>query len=188
MNNNRTNFPVQTFKKRAVNLNTMNTGTTENIQHNQWATSLCDCCSDPHQGSGQWQFFCCSLFCQPCAQGKLQQHTGLSDECCGPCCFYSVTSSTAFGMLIPCISLFNLSRSVSDKEGIHEDCATTFFKVFCCFSCAMNQLNNQFILKNQRFDTRGSSCNCMYLMGCVGDANLVDYVPTGDAQAMVHHF
>ena len=159
---------------------------TQNSQHNtQWATSLCNCCSDPRQSSNQCQFFCCSLFCQPCAQGQLQQHAGLADNCCLPCCFYSIFSSTAFGMLVPYISLFNLDRAVIEKENISEGCFCTLCKVLCCFPCAMNQLNNHFILKNEKFEVGSSSCNCMHLMGCVGDAGLVTAVPQSDLQPTV---
>ena len=101
------------------------------VPHTPWQTGICDCCGDHDRSSEQCQFFCQSLFCQPCAQGTLQQNAGLASDCCGPCCFYSLCSGTALGMLIPYISLFNLRRSVSEKDNIGEGC----LKTCCCVLC-----------------------------------------------------
>lgn len=142
--------------------------------HTPWRTGICDCCGDQIHCSTQCQFFCQSLFCQPCAQGTLQEHAGLARDCCGPCCFYSLCSGTALGMLIPYISLFNLRRAVSEKDNIGETCPETFCCVICCFPCAMSQLNNHFTLGNKSFKVKNTGCcSCIqYLMGCVGDAKL----------------
>ena len=149
------------------------------VPHTPWQTGICHCCCTNGSSSEQCQFFCQSLFCQPCAQGTLQQNAGLASDCCGPCCFYSLCSGTALGMLIPYISLFNLRRSVSEKDNIGEKWPETCCCVLCCFPCAMSQLNNHFKLGHKKFE-KAATCNCMYLMGCVGDARLV---PTGSPNA-----
>jgi hypothetical protein len=141
---------------------------------NKWETGIFCCCCSPGQSGNQCCFFCGTLFCQPCAQGILQEHAGLADDCCGPCCFYSL-SSYFTAMLVPCISLFYLRRSLAEKADIGEGCLSAFCKVLCCFPCAMSQMNSQFILGNQKFETQGSGCcKCMqFLMGCVGEAKFV---------------
>jgi hypothetical protein len=147
---------------------------TMSVPHTPWQTNICDCCSDHLHCSTQCQFFCQSLFCQPCAQGTLQEHAGLANNCCGPCCFYSLCSGTALGMIIPYISLFNLRRAVSEKDNIGESCPETCCCVLCCFPCAMSQLNNHFTLGDKSFKVKNTGCcSCIqYLMGCVGDAKL----------------
>ena len=149
----------------------------------QWATSLCDCCSDPKQSGNQCCFFCSALWCQCAAQGTLQQHAGLSNDCCGPCCCYCCFSE----MLVPQCALFNLHRAVIDAEKIEEGCMSSLFKVICCFACTMNQLNNHFILKKKQFkkSNNGNCCSCCtYLMGCVNSDPLVQ-VPAGNQEAVV---
>jgi hypothetical protein len=147
--------------------------------HNEWATSLCDCCSDPQESRNQCCFFCSALWCQCAAQGTLQQHAGLSNDCCGPCCCYCCFSE----MLVPQCALFNLHRAVIDAEKIEEGCMSSLFKVICCFACTMNQLNSHFILKNKRFNATSGDC-CMHLMGCVNGAQLVEAVPHSESAVM----
>ena len=150
---------------------------TPKSEHNEWATSLCNCCGDERESSNQCQFFCCSLFCQPCAQATLQQHAGLADNCCLPCCCYSFSFGTVLGSLIPCIALFNLDRNVARLENIDETCCYATCKVCCCFPCTMSQINSHLILKNKEFNVAKSTCSCSHLMGCVGDAQLVEARP-----------
>jgi hypothetical protein len=152
----------------------------------KWETGIFCCCCSHGQSGNQCCFFCGTLFCQPCAQGILQEHAGLADDCCGPCCFYSLCSSTALGVLVPCISLFNLRRSLTEKANIGEGCLWAFIKVLCCFPCAMSQMNNQFVLGKKEFKAKGSGCGkCMsYVMGCVGDVQLGDALQRSTSNTM----
>ena len=139
--------------------------------HNEWATSLCDCCSDPQESRNQCCFFCSALWCQCAAQGTLQKHAGLSNDCYGPCCFYCCCS----GICVPQCALFYLQRALLDAEKIQENCFCSLLKAFFCSSCTMNQLNNHFILKHKQFNAGNGDC-CMHLMGCVKGAPLEDTI------------
>jgi hypothetical protein len=146
-----------------------------------WATGLCECCSDPVHSGDQCSFFCGALFCQCCALGRLQQHAGLFDECCTPCCFYCCLSGTMIGTLVPQFTLLNLHRAVIEEDNIKESFCSSLCKVICCFACTMSQVNNQFILKNVKFEPDRSSSCCTRLFGHVGGAHLVQAVPAGPA-------
>ena len=131
---------------------------TQKQVENTWESGLCNCCGDKEHSGEQCRFFCCALWCQCCAQGEMQQSSGLSDGCCIPCLFYSCTST--FSNLIPCIAMCNLHNSVAHASGINESTFCSCLKVCFCTACALNQVHSQLLLTGKSsLQTLGrSSC------------------------------
>jgi hypothetical protein len=154
------------------------------LKQHEWQTSLCSCCFDPKHGHAQCEFFCQSLFCQPCAQARLQEKAGLADGCCGPCCFYSFCSGSALGMLVPYCALYNLSHSVKEHQQIDEGCFCSLLKVVFCFPCTMNQIYSHFLIRDQEFRTDRACCS-WHLLGCVDkETPIVTKVPQETVNGM----
>ena len=145
---------------------------TQRQVENTWESGLCNCCGDREHSGEQCRFFCCALWCQCCAQGEMQQSSGLSDGCCIPCLFYSCTST--FSNLIPCIAMCNLHNSVAHASGINESTFCSCLKVCFCTACALNQVHSQLLLTGKTYKVKNNGCNLAYLMGFVGEQQLYE--------------
>jgi Cys-rich protein (TIGR01571 family) len=106
------------------------------FSHNEWSSSLCDCCSGENANCCVCCFACCS---NGIGYGYLLEELGLVDSCAYSA-FICLATEALTGRLGVDWALFSLRRNLIGKFGINENPCTSCFVTCCCQPCAIAQM------------------------------------------------